>query len=319
MPHLRIVNGRPVYVDDFNRPIRMSRAQPGLPNDADIMSRLPDAHIVGMTGPGVVPIDAQPYGARNPDAPDGLKTPVPDFRPLAGLQVINRGRLVVLPNDTGIATVGSIVETPKDNGDDAELITVTTGFDFDGQAEGATLDVLVQLQMNLTWGVGGAFFKANLDWLQGQAFTICAKFVRVGATYQSLPPGFGGPGPALTLQASLGYGGDARLMPRLTQAAGGLLAVGATTTVAIPRFATSFAVSCMSSPNPFDLAINCVTNTGAGASTRASYRYNDSTNFGRQDQETYPIPADCRFLRVTNNGGAVLTPSGFSILWNMSL
>jgi hypothetical protein len=243
----------------------------------------------------------------------------PTHRPLAGLQQNNRGQTVIVPGDvSGVTKVASIVETPRSNGDDAEVITVTLGLEFDGQEPGFNPNLAITFTANLTWGIGGASFSADVDWIGGTAFSIAASWVRVGATYEAPPAGFGGPGPAALLTASLAYGyngldGTRRLTD---QGALGALNVGATRSFVVPRFATAVGFSI---PAQTDLEIAFLTGTGANQLTTGGFRYNDRTNTGVQ-QQPFPLPNSTFVMNVTNNGPAVLPPNTFagSIIWYLS-
>lgn len=185
-------SGKMVWVGDDGKPlVNYNPGMGSLPGqalrrEADLLSRLPDAQLAGYTGPSVV--DPQPVRGARPDDP----APVPPhtYRPLAGAKENNRGNSVLLslPPAIGVDTtmvLGTIVETAKQSGDDAESIKVICGFAPQGDVNPAEE---YNLAGTLEFGIGGATFSAEFDWRNGTCFSVPASFLRVKGvlTYTNL-------------------------------------------------------------------------------------------------------------------------------------
>lgn len=264
-------------------------------------------------------------------------TPViPTNRPLAGAQQNNRGRTATIinsqttsldPNFTG--SVASVVETPKDAGDDAETILVTLGLEWLRPSTAVQVqpgqnpaDGIYAITANLTWGVGGASYSANIDWLNGITFAIGASFLRVGGTFQSRG---GVSPPSALLSASLAYGHvPQRTSPtRLTT----WLPVSQVSAqeIQIPRFASSFALGFPFAAGGVPPTVQVDVNTGLAASapnfaTLASYIYSTSTNQANQSENMFSLPNGAETIRLTYLGGDAGNAfwSGV-VIWNLSL
>lgn len=199
--------GEVVWVSDDGTPLYDYNPGMGsLPGRAmrrmvDGYERLPDAQNAGFQGPGIVhqrPVQG-PYPG-NDDPP-----PKYDYRPLNGAAQNNRGgtAVVELPATAVAETTQSfsIVESPKNGGDDAENIIVVCGTTVLQELAGA--DSGFKVEGILTFGIGGASFQAEFDWLQGVSFGVAASFVRVAARVTYLSPEAEG---KLAIAAALAYG-----------------------------------------------------------------------------------------------------------------
>lgn len=310
-----IVNGRPCWVNEQGQVVSLAGADPGIGarRERDLMSRLPDADIVGLRGPGVVPGGEQSRGARHIDA-QGEPPPPATYRPLAGAQQNNRGGTVIVQTTNGFGTSPLIVETPKRNGDDAELVTVTLGMTFPESrpaAPGIPLTAVCKLQ----WGVGGAIFNAELDWLEGLAFSVAASAVRIGADVT-----VGIQTAAVQLSAALAYGG----MPLLSSSKRRTVAVSAAAAssqfIRIPPFATSFTPQVRNSAGG-SAQPNCVVSTyniaSIGLGTPgSSWLCTANTLNAYQKEDACPLPNGAVFLRVQNLDA--VNPANGNIIFNLS-
>jgi len=360
MRQVLLRDGRLAWVNDEGQIVRISSgmggAEPGFgetsqsnlppPNvyhpDArtrDIMSRLPDADVVGLRGPGVVPGGEQAAGGRRVERADaGLPPAGATYRPLAGAQVNNRGGIqtVLVPSAVPVPTqiIPSVVETPKSGGIDAETITIQLSLDLPfamkdptSTAAGIPIDVVAVVE----WGVGGAFFTAEVDWVQGTVIGLCASFVRVSAkvtgTQVALP---GVPDASIVLRASLAYGGGnsfgiscpaRRTIPLLDAGGNNLIAAGQLSEpVAIPAWAIGFTLSdggvlagLVSVP---DYTIYVLPRIG-GLVAEAIYGVVSRTNLSTQVEGQFPITVNNRFIQVRNNlGTGVIAPK---LIFNLGL
>jgi hypothetical protein len=257
-------------------------------------------------------------GAR-PQDPD----PVPPhtYRPLAGLKQNNRGQS--FPFEIGgIASlkpqlVSSFVETPRNNGDDAEVVAVTLGFELQSNTTDTTtpapefLNEFAPVAM-VEWGVGGANFSAEVDWSMGCRFNLGASFVRIGLRIPAVSL-LGAPVNTI-FSAALSYGADrAARPPRLTvnplsapPAPQTLLAGATSSLLVIPSFAESFTV-VQGSTGGVPQSIRAQLFQGAGGTCSANFTMGDFTNVGFQNERTFPVPNGARLIHLTNMGAA---PSG---------
>lgn len=267
------------------------------------MKRIPSHLLLSQVGPGVVP----PGFHRKVGARPGVDVPEPEvtYRPLSNLQENNRGNTVVLPAvDAGLSSVSTIVQTPRGNGDDAELITVTLGVEWEGLPPGSQPNVPVSLQCDVSWGVGGAFFSTSIDWQQGGRFTVLASSLNIGATMRNVATAGGlfPLPPNAVLTASLAYGGtqesgNAFGSKRLNvQAPWGSLAAGGGVTIEIPRFARALTLqptSLIAVPT-----MNGLFRTGTGANqfNKGSFTYDQAT----RPSEVFMIPNEAQILILTN-------------------
>lgn len=280
--------------------------------EADVMSRLPDADIVGAIGPGVVPGGEQSVGARRADlAQENASPPAPTYRPLSGAQQNNRGNVQIVTMGTlsgsPIQNIASVVETSKSNGDDAEAITIQLGLEIPSQVldpNGLYTAAIPNVTAIIEWGVGGAFFTAEVDWNLGVSFPIVASYVRVSARIAAQTPILV-PDYQFVLKASLGYGAAQSINQsssarRTVPVASPVLGAGVTSAlIAVPAWAMGFtivdsgAVGGAGFPEPDYLITVGV----------AAYRHVTRTNQGRQVEGQYPIPAGAQFIQVKNNLG----------------
>ena len=285
--------------------------------------------------------------------------PPPTWRPLGGAMQNNRGRTITLPAivaDQGTYIVSgegvaqSVVETDKNAGDDAEMISVKLGLEWSSAEPGHPVDIgLLGVKAVITWGIGGTIYQAKCDWVNGLSFSLSASFVRIGAIYDAFVLNGVTP-PDAILSASLAYGQNPSRSTNLryTQWVGldGFvpIPVGASPNLApgdsivqeIPKHATAFTYMAggLSNPNMLfdELAMADVAGTWAAAGLSpilAQYVYDARDNQARQSELTFPIVNGAQFLRITNNSGqtpgtfdagAHISPVSFgAIVYNLSL
>jgi len=340
MRQVLLRDGRLAWVNDDGQVVRISSgmggAEPGFgetpqsnlpPSNVyhpdartrDLMSRLPDADVVGLRGPGVTPGGEQhPGGQRVHRAESGLAPPGATFRPLAGAQVNNRGNVQTVTLATNLGgpeqTIASIVETPKTGGQDAEVIQVQLGMELPPEMSDLAspyTGTFLEVTAIVEWGVGNAFFTAEVDWNQGTSFAIAASWIRisakVGPVATLLLPDIN-----IVLRASLGYGNAVSvgissptrrtLLMVPPPPAAGFLGAGATSAVfPIPLWAIGFTLVDagglgVGTADP-DYAINLSEN---GGSPSVLYRLASRTNVGNQVEGQFPIPAKSRFIFIKN-------------------
>lgn len=273
----------------------------GLRREADLMARLPDAELAGYEGPGVVPPAQARRGAR-PEASAPLAPPT--FRPLAGAAENNRGasRLVEVPAGAGQIVVGSIVETSRDSGNDAESLSVvcTALLPPVSSVDSVSVEGFVE------FGVGGASFVAEFDWLAGVSFSLPASFARVGARLAHVTTN----PQKVTLSAALAYGEGAQLHGSPLRKTLPLdVAAGATTAFEdIPAFASTvtLAVNGTAAPNlRLRLIGPQLRVLGPGVvvavNQEAVYEVTSRTS-GAWQQDAFPIPGWARAWTVQNLG-----------------
>jgi len=273
------------------------------------------------------------------DLPTNPKLPG-TYRPLVGARPLNRGnaKLVrLVPNAVGgqpAQEFSTILSAPRDAGDDGEAIIVTLGLDYPSptkvvngtspsNADLFPFDVTALLR----WGVGGAQFSAEIDWIQGTTFSLGASFLEIGARVGALPPLALDP-LEFFLRASLAYGyaGSSKLLTPckltvlvpITPGTPGVLPAGSISdTIAIPPFATAFTVASITGGAGITPTLDVnILEAFAGTPT-ALYRYATRTNLGWQNEGAFPIPGKSRFLNVTNNGP--LQQDGVKIIFNLAL
>jgi hypothetical protein len=336
-----LYQGQVVWIDDEGHILGIAGggfpgAEPGISNarEADIMSRLPDADIVGLIGPGVVPGGERAVGARRAEAEhtDLIRPrPVPTYRPLAGAQQNNRGNTKIVELDVvnGFTTpvfVASVIETPKANGDDAEVISVQLGLSLPPEMTanpggGGFNDIPINVLALIEWGIGGAINTAIADWNQGTSFSVNASYVRVSAQFQPPVPGGLARNVLITLTGTLGYGNAMslnvssplrRTVDVVTPGAN-VLAAGATSAfIPVPLWAAGFTLVDSSPTNP-DYTITL----SDGVTVSAIFRLLDRSNQSMQVEGQFPLPDGSRYVRVTNNLGVdVIRPK---LLFNLAL
>ena len=174
----------------------------------------------------------------------------PDFRsirPLSNAAPGNRGnsRLMALTMPPGpsslniiLETTETIVESPRNGGEDAEMITCTLGIsDLPDLGEYYATAIV-------EWGIGGASFSARMDWRKGSVFSVPASSLavrcRIEHRFISNDDGFT---KKVLVSAALAYGTTpvAHANPcRYTLLVGSLLSGEQSAWLPIPAFATSF-------------------------------------------------------------------------------
>lgn len=338
-------DGRIVWLDEQNRIVKVESANPGYSparsilgqggagrREADIMSRLPDAELAGMQGPGVVPLgQAAARGARPGDPSpneDGYVS-----RPLFGSPPQNRGngRIEILDATLGFTPqLFEVFETLR-NKDDAEDLIVTLGLDISKVDPSDPLDLLpFNMTAQMEWGIGGASFSADVDWYNGVTFPINASWVRikcrVGDTFAPL----GAFATArVLLQAAVGYGAPrSYLTPTRTVQLGQILAGATTTAQDLPKFATSFCIMSqgvaapLATAVPPNLRVQLIGGGGNFAGSQVDntiFDWTDRTNTSRQSP-MFPIPGNARRFTLTNLGGAGAdTQNNTKVVFNLSL
>lgn len=288
-------NGDPLY--DYN-PGLSSLPHQAMRRMVDEYERLPHAQNAGYVGPGVVrqrPIQGPRPGDDNPP-------PKYDYRPLNGAAQNNRGSsvLVELPTAASLTTVeaGSVVETPKNGGDDAENLIVVCGTSVMRALSG--LNAGFKVEGVLTFGIGGANFQAEFDWLQGVSFAVVASFVRIAARVTYLSPGGDG---QLALSAALGYGpGPGGLFSPMRKTIElGTLAPGVPSTAqAIPAFSSGATLISEGNTAP-TLRLRFQSGTRI-----ATYDMTSRANTAVQSDGQFAIPGWAETFTVENTGLANL-------------
>lgn len=290
----------------------------------DLYSRLPDADIAGARGPGVVPGGEQGRGAkRGHHEQEGQPTPPYTYRPLGGAKQNFRGgsRQLTFGGPTGTVdvVVGSLVETPRDAGDDAEMITVTLGVEYQNQIDDGFIFTTDWIPIAvLEWGIGPVAFSAEIDWQQGTVVSLPASFVRVGLRVEDISGG--GPADELTItyNASLAYGTpiSSRFASpvRKTKFVGTIAAAAATTFLKIPEWSNSFNIATVWWPTTPDLLVRVFNQSGVEI---ANYVYAAGTNLGFQSEQTFPLPNGAFALTIRNNAAADVTQT--RLIFNLAL
>lgn len=290
----------------------------GIQRARDLYSRLPAADIAGARGPGVVPGGEQSVGARRAVEMEQIPES-PTRRPLSGAQENNRGGAISVELDGSYpaSRIDSVVETPKDCGDDAELISVTLGLQLPASMNPvigvipSAYQSYVEATAILTWGVGSAFYEAEVDWGVGTRFEIAASYVRVGLSINANTLAPSSPFKAL-FSASLSYGGarngiaaPARRTQMLVDPNTGTNSIlaGATSDIfVIPPFARSFTL-LGNQATGLNASVFVGKLCSGGPTPGESIRYEVSSfgNTAHQHEQQFPIPNGARFIAVTNN------------------
>jgi len=314
------------------KPVLLSRAEPGMGSGragvarmADLLSRLPDADLKGAVGLGVVPGGEQGRGARRAEMEQEGQPHAPEtYRPLGGAQQNYRGngRVVTIGGADYQAQNVMIVQTPKDAGDDAEEIGIQCGLDLTQIAIGSILATPIALVGRVVWGVGGASFEAEFDWMLGTRLSLTASFCQVSlALPENAPDGtpmntF--PAVNLRVDAALSYGRSAgsgmasparrTLIPDpITLPPGNF-----TADMVIPPFATSFTIIDSASPTQTYRADV----RGISGNRVAIFNTVTFSNAANLNEGTYPLPNGARYLSLVNTGAANGNPA---VIFNLSL
>lgn len=297
-------------------------------SEESLMSRLPAADIAGVRGVGVVPGGERSHGMVRAEelASSGGNIVIPTHRPLAGAQTNNRGNSRVVTLGTNLGSneqrIASVVETSKDCGPDAEVITVQLGLELPPQLSltGAYGNTNLAITALLEWGVGNAFFEAEVDWERGTSFSVCASWLRVsarvGAVLAAAVPDLD-----MVLKASLAYGdtqnvnmsSSARrtlaVVPEVAGADQPLNAGATSAVIAIPMWAQGFTlVDCgeviagVPQGGAPDYTV-MLSSDFAQTINFTTYRVTSRANLGNQIEGQFPIPRKRRFISVRNNLG----------------
>jgi len=224
----------------------------------------------------------------------------PTWRPLAGALQNNRGHAIkVAGGATGVPAGFNqvVVETPKDNGEDAESLAVTLGWNFVDTTPDAKTAVVVQAIADLTWGGGGVIFNAQVDWLQGTTFTIPASYLRVAV----LPLAGSIVSSTVAFGAAIAYGyvgnSGASSPARLTiNVADTLIPAAASTILPIPHFATAMNLAAFPSNAFLQISFSTV---GTGL-FQQTVDVNGLSNAVNLSEQAIPLPNGARFFRITN-------------------
>lgn len=261
--------------------------------------RLPAADIVGFRpgSPGVEPGGEESRG-RSP----GESFPQ-TWRPLAGLPSNKHGGAAVI--DTCVETSGLpyVLVDARSQGEDAEQIQVCMGFETQGELPTSVLaDINIAATALLEWGIGGASFKAQCDWIQGNIIALPANFLRVSvippANIQVAPPGTI---PPFVYSAGLAYGYGRRHCntARLTTTSQTLAPAATSSRITIPPFAVSYSVVARGTTEVpltiFQVAPSTV------SSPRVTHQYTGVDNGKNQQDYMFPIVNGARYLSVTND------------------
>ncbi len=265
----------------------------------------------GATVPGEVPAE-----------------PAPTYRPLAGAKPNNRGgsvRIQINPATAAYQQPIAICESPRNNGQDAEAILVTLGLEVLGDADNTDL-AEVTATASIEWGVGGAIYHAEIDWVNGVTFCLSASYVRINCQLSVVNP------LSLTytvgVSASLGYGsvGGRGMCPRKTVDVGSIERTGGVSSdFNIPLFATTFTItdtfsltqSGLPTPDP-DLQIELFKPDAGSFVNMAIYKYVDRSNCANQNELTFTIPNGARRFRIVNND-LLSSANGVRAIFNLGL
>lgn len=157
----------------------------------------------------------------------------------------------------------------------------------------------------IEWGVGGAWARAEVDYIMGTNLTLVASSVRVSADFRTTATIL--PTPRARASAMLVYGAlpgvgvrPARRSINLGLIAGG----GAASTISvIPAFATSVTLVTPDTAAYGDLRLDILSRPSPAAS---AILWSDFPA-GASDENAIPIANRARFVRVSNMGPAAAT------------
>lgn len=172
-----------------------------------------------------------------------LGLPAETVRPLVTASDNNRGSCVHVGPDH-INDLVTIVDVTTPCPGVAEPIQITLAVDVDAGSAADCLDafVLPQIRALITWGVGGTYFQAEVDFLNGTLISLSAETIKVQAFYKlvTVPEGCCPEClPTFRVKAALGYGCISRA--QLTEIVV-LSGEGDCERVEIPPFARSVSV-----------------------------------------------------------------------------
>ena len=224
------------------------------------------------------------------------------LRPLAGRQANNRGNSIVVGPDRNQVTV---VESGKDSGPDAESIVVCLGLEIanDSNHDHIRSREAIDVKAVIDWGVGGADYRALLDWEQGMVLTVPASYIRVSAIYNHHFEH----APKVKLDASLAYGfvGHRGTGGRFTQDLGIVAPKARTGFVQIPKFAASFSLVTQNKRHPFrpsPASMIVSSHNGAiGVGIQNAYQYSSGSNTAVQTEDQFALFNSARFMNVRND------------------
>lgn len=223
-------------------------------------------------------------------------TPVPPtWRPLAGAQQNNRGHAVKVVGTSGTIQPIVVCETPKDCGEDAEVLLATLSWSFvDGDS--ANFDALeVQGTARIDFGTGGALQVVYIDYIPGTVIPLPASWARV-----TLIDAIVDAGCTVAFSASFAYGSAGARgyssPARKTVDVADVIAPGATTAlIPLPPFRS--AMNLIAEPADALLRIGFA-RTSAGIDS--SVDVNGFSSLANLSEQAIPIPNGARFFRVAN-------------------
>jgi hypothetical protein len=301
---------------------------PGLPAEQAerLLATLPDAELAGYMENAHV---RRPVVA--PRTGDEHKKPiVPTYRPLAGMGELNRGNVgiltPVLADGAVFASPGvvtSVVETPKGIGDDAEVLNVTLGV---ARVSPDNVKANQYISCILEWGIGGATFSTEFDWVNGLSFSLSASFIRVKGRVVNYGPDASYLSGQVMLSASLSYGFSGQRTSAIRKTvvtSPDVLGNGLSSDlVEIPSFATAFTVVAgiwglnPAPATPVRIRQFSRDNAGAGEECVATFNMEDLGNASFQKEDCFPIMNGARFLQLTNfTGGNIGAAIGGQNAW----
>lgn len=195
------------------------------------------------------------------------------------------------------------------NPDQAEMLTVALFLEFtpppnDSNPERgriryvSSLDALDAGVAVIQWGTGGVQQEAEVDFLDGMTFALCASYLRVSAGREYLTNAVGS---EMTLGASAGYGAvaGANIRPQRTRYVNVAIATMSIRTVPVPPYARSFKVMWQGGD-------------GAGIDMTVNDPSNSIIYEGRQAQfvapPEWPVPNDARSVTIQNLGAVDIIP-----------
>lgn len=300
---------------------QLIRVNPGMSNEQyeRIMSTLPEAELAGAIGPGVVPPQGRPQGGI-------VRQPPPTWRPLGGAAENNRGNTVIIapPNLTAGGNPGStfalnatVVETPRD-AMDAETIAVCLSSAPVNASDVLAFNtaLITESFVQLTWGIGGASFVAEVDVVSGLCLVLPASFIRVKAFYNGQNTGAGVVAvPQLSFSAGLAYGylGQGAMNAARRTVSLDTVNNGAAALTPVPPFAVGYTLMATGAPT---LQVDQLAANNAAATPLARHTMTTNANTGQQNESFVPLRSGTRALLVTNTGGV---PNTLAVLWNLSL
>ena len=244
------------------------------------------------------PFGQASYGFLGP-GPNTRGVPAWDaLGPLSQSTPNNRGAIARIVAGQTIS-VADLRAVPNVVGRDLALVL---GLTVEGLEEDFVTDEAVDSAVTacITWGLGSAEFRAEVDWIDGTVITIPAEQINIRATYERTFVGDTDPAcpPAFCLAAGFAYGcrGKNSNPARLTKYVE-ILDTNGTQQIKIPNFATSFNVVLVT---PSTTAQVDVFGFGAGLANRVVITA-PSSNVSQYDVENaFPLRNGARFLKVTN-------------------